>query len=174
MSKRDLFGYLEDNHVWYNVIIDGEQVETGQDIVRLGLPLDRVAKSLVFVCESSSRKELGLLAILPSNRRFSYRRVRERLQGYAGYHAPCGHSWYLTGNVRVATPEEVLEYSGYPVGAVPTLYHQNISIRFLDRTLTRFKRVLTGSGLPDKLIELNVEDIIRLCKPDIYDISESI
>ncbi|MBI2543042.1 MAG: YbaK/EbsC family protein [Candidatus Aenigmarchaeota archaeon] len=174
MNYPDLFGYLDKNNIWYDVVVDGKKIENEHDIVNLGLPLGRVAKSLVLVCGKYSGSEKGLLTIIPSNRKLDYKKVRERLKGYVNYHAPCGHSSYISDDIRPATPVEVLEYSGYPVGSVPPINHRDIHTHMLDRKLMEFKTVLTGSGFPDKLIELKIEDIIRLCNPDIYDISGAI
>lgn len=131
-------------------MVNGNSIKTLDDILRLGLVPERVVKSLILKSRNGA-----LVASIPMSNRLNIEKVRNALGIGIGF----------------ASPSEVPNY-GYQVGTVPPLYHKNIGMYLLDRRLTAYHRILSGSGYTDKLIELNVEDIVKLSNPLIADISE--
>ncbi len=57
-------------------------------------------------------------------------------------------------NLQRADADFTLRFTGYPMGCVPPLGHQNRVPVLMDIGLTRFARVLCPSGAPDALFSL--------------------
>lgn len=150
LAYLDLLGYLDGQNVYYDIVVDGSNIRDLNAVLRLGLPPERVVKSLIL----KSRHGV-LVASIPMNSRLDIEKVRSVLGSGVGF----------------ANPSEISDY-GYEIGAVPPLYHRGIGMYLLDKRLATYPKVLSGSGHTDKLIELNVEDIIRLSRPKIVDISD--
>jgi prolyl-tRNA editing enzyme YbaK/EbsC (Cys-tRNA(Pro) deacylase) len=112
------------------------------------IPTDRIIKSIVLV--GSDKKPI--LAILPARSRISHKKIKILLR---------------VKDVRLAQPDEVLEYSGYPVGGVPPF--NKIDRILLDPTVQRNERSIAGGGDPDKLVELETRDILEYLDPIIAD-----
>ena len=146
----DLLGYLTERGVQYDVIVNGTSIKTLDDILRLQLAPERVVKSLLLKSKYGT-----LVASIPMSGRLNIGKVRGILGTGVGF----------------AGASEIPNY-GYEVGAVPPMYHRDVSMYLFDKKLTNYPRVLSGSGYTDKLIELNVEDIVKLSRPKICDISD--
>ncbi len=111
---------------------------------------ERVVKSLIL----KSGRDI-VVASIPMNSRLNLDKVRFALGSGAGF----------------VSRSEIPNY-GYEVGAVPPIYHRGVDTYLLDRRLAVHRKVLSGSGYTDKLIELKFEDIVRLSNPIISDISD--
>jgi prolyl-tRNA editing enzyme YbaK/EbsC (Cys-tRNA(Pro) deacylase) len=135
--------------IWHRFIEFDEPVRTVEEAARK-IPADKIIKSIVLV--GSDKKPI--LAILPARNRISYRKIKTLLK---------------VKDVRLAQPDEVLEYSGYPVGGVPPF--NKINRILLDPTVQRNTRSIAGGGDPDKLVELETRDILEFLDPIIADFS---
>src|SRR2546426_1109333 len=91
---------------------------------------------------------------LPARNRISYKKIKTLLK---------------VKDVRLAQPDEVLEHSGYPIGGVPPF--NKINRILLDPTVQRNSKSIAGGGDPDKLVELETEDILKFLDPIIADFS---
>jgi prolyl-tRNA editing enzyme YbaK/EbsC (Cys-tRNA(Pro) deacylase) len=65
----------------------------------------------------------------------------------------------------------VLRHSGYPVWGVPPF--NNIKRVLLDSQVLTNETAIAGGGDIDKLIEVKTEDIVRILKPKVDDISQA-
>jgi len=135
--------------IWHRFIEFSEPVRTVEEAARK-IPADRIIKSIVLV--GSDKKPI--LAILPARNRISYKKIKTLLK---------------VKDVRLAQPDEVLEHSGYPVGGVPPF--NKITRILLDPTIQRNFRSIAGGGDPDKLVELETQDILKFLDPIIADFS---
>ena len=135
--------------IWHRFIQFDEPVRTVEEAARK-IPADRIIKSIVLV--GSDKKPI--LAILPAQSRISYKKIKTLLK---------------VKDVRLAQPDEVLEHSGYPVGGVPPF--NKISRILLDPTVKRNTRSIAGGGDPDKLVELDTQDILVFLDPMVADFS---
>jgi len=133
--------------IWHRFIEFDEPVRTVDEAAKK-IPADRIIKSIVLV--GSDKKPI--LAILPARSRISYKKIKTLLR---------------VKDVRLAQPDEVLEYSGYPVGGVPPF--NKIDRILLDPTVQRNERSIAGGGDPDKLVELETRDILEFLDPIIAD-----
>ena len=135
--------------IWHRFIEFDEPVRTVEEAARR-VSADKIIKSIVLI--GSDKKPI--LAILPAKNRVSYKKVKTLLK---------------VKDVRLAQPNEVLEHSGYPVGGVPPF--NKISRILLDPSVQRNARSIAGGGDPDKLVELETQDILELLNPMVADFS---
>jgi prolyl-tRNA editing enzyme YbaK/EbsC (Cys-tRNA(Pro) deacylase) len=72
-------------------------------------------------------------------------------------------------NVRMATPEEVLLHTGYPVGAVTPL--SSLPLVFLDAPVAERGTVYAGGGTKESLMFVSIKEILASSHPKICPIS---
>lgn len=135
--------------IWHRFIEFDDPVRTVEEASRK-VPADRIIKSIVLV--GSDKKPI--LAILPAQNKISYKKLKTLLK---------------VKDVRLAQADEVLEYSGYPVGGVPPF--NKITRILLDPAVRRNARSIAGGGDPDKLIELETKDLLDFLDPIMADLS---
>jgi prolyl-tRNA editing enzyme YbaK/EbsC (Cys-tRNA(Pro) deacylase) len=66
------------------------------------------------------------------------------------------------GDVRVATPEEVREKTGYPIGGVPPFPHSEGVAVLADSSLLRHSQVWAAAGAPNAVFRIEVNELVRL------------
>jgi Cys-tRNA(Pro)/Cys-tRNA(Cys) deacylase len=76
-------------------------------------------------------------------------------------------------NVRLLPFREAEEVSGYPPGGTPSVGHATPMRVVLDAELTDLETLYCGGGARDLLLELRVEDVIRLNGAVVHQISRT-
>ena len=142
--------FLTSNNVWHRFIEFTEPVKTVEQAARK-VQVDEIVKSIVMVDSNGD----PLLAIVPALRKVSHKTVKMIL---------------AVKDVRLASADEVLRYSGYPVGGVPPF--NNIKRVLLDSRVLEKETAIAGGGDVDKLVEVKTEDIVGILKPKIEDITK--
>ncbi|MBI2075915.1 MAG: YbaK/EbsC family protein [Candidatus Aenigmarchaeota archaeon] len=117
-----------------------------------GINLDGIVKSLLFKAGNDF-----CLIIIQGSKKASSRKLRKLLN---------------EENVRLASPEEVLEVTGFSVGAVPPIGLKSKIKCIMDKTVLIKEKVWAGGGATDRLVHLKVDDIIKYHNPRIGDVSE--
>lgn len=140
---------LESKGIWHRFIEFNEPVRTVEEAARK-VPAEQIIKSIVMI----GSDDKPILAILPAKNRISYKKIKTLL-----------HVKY----VRLAQPEEVLEHSGYPVGGVPPF--NKINRILLDPTVKRNAKSIAGGGDPDKLVEIETNDLFAVLDAEVADLS---
>jgi prolyl-tRNA editing enzyme YbaK/EbsC (Cys-tRNA(Pro) deacylase) len=74
--------------------------------------------------------------------------------------------------VKLATPEMVLEISGYEVGAMPPFGHRQQLNTVIDRHVLDFTDAYAGGGAENVLLHLNPHDILRVTGARVLDLLE--
>lgn len=120
---------------------------------RLGVSRERIIKSILFVDDAG----LPLLGIVTGDKKVS----EEKLA------TACGAK-----KIRRADPNEVKEFTGYDVGAVPPVGHRTQIRTFLDDRVMGLNSVIGGGGEINVLLEMNTADIKRLTNGEVRYISE--
>jgi Cys-tRNA(Pro) deacylase len=143
--------FLTSNNVQHRFIEFSEPVKTVEEAARK-VQVDKIAKSIVMIDSNGDT----LLAIVPAQRKVSHKKIKIIL---------------AVKDVRLATPDEVLKHSGYPAGGVSPF--NNIKRVLLDSQVLNSETAIVGGGDIDKLIEVKTEDIVRILKPKIDDISQA-
>lgn len=119
----------------------------------LGVNRDKIIKSMLFIEDAG----LPVLGIVTGDRRVSEKKLA----------MACG-----TKKVRRAGFDEVKEFTGYDVGAVPPVGHKTRIRTFVDEKVMSHDSVIGGGGEIDALLEINPADIKILTNGEVKDISE--
>ena len=85
-----------------------------------------------------------VVAIVKGEDRVSTSRVGEALQ---------------TGRPRLANADEILGYTGYPAGGVPSFGYPAIFL--VDPKVTELAYVYTGGGTPNSLVKIGTAELLR-------------
>ena len=117
-----------------------------------GINLHRITKNLV----SKTRKGEYVLLVVPGDKRVDLKAAAKVLS---------------TKNVRLIPFSEAGSISGYPPGGTPTIGHKIQMRVILDEGLTEFETFYCGGGSRDRLLELRVDEVIRLTGAIIAGIS---
>ena len=139
--------FLNSKGIWHRFIEYDDTVRTVEQAGKQ-VPIEKIVKSIVLV--GSDQKPI--LAILPARNRVNYRKIKKIL---------------AVRDVRLADPDEVMKYSGYPIGAVPPF--NKITRILLDPTVLENRRCMAGGGDTNKLVELETRDIVEFLKPLVVD-----
>lgn len=151
--KSPLEDYLKKKGIYYRLIPKGETLHTADAASVTGIELHRITKNLVSITDKGEY----VVLIVPGDRRVNLRKASEALG---------------VKNVRLLSPDEAEKVSGYPPGGTPSLgFRERVKV-ILDDELTRLERIFCGGGSRDLLLEVRVEDVIRLNGAIIAHISE--
>jgi len=74
--------------------------------------------------------------------------------------------------VKLATPEMVLEISGYEVGAMPPFGHRTPLSTLIDLRVLDIPEAYAGGGAENALVRLNPQDILRVTGARVLDLLE--
>ena len=150
----DLDEYLKRHGVWHRFLPKRETVHTADASEATGIDLHRITKNLVSVTDTGEH----VVLIVPGDRRVNLRRAAEALS---------------VGNVRLMPFREADAISGYPPGATPSLGYRTPMRVVVDSELTEFETIYCGGGTRDRLLEVRVEDVIRLNNAAVASISRT-
>jgi prolyl-tRNA editing enzyme YbaK/EbsC (Cys-tRNA(Pro) deacylase) len=115
----------------------------------LGCSVGEIAKSVVF------RGKRVYVVVISGDRRVDV----TKLGAVVGEH------------VRVATPVEVREGTGYPIGGVPPFPHRDGVTVLPDLSLARFSGVWAAAGAPNAVFRISPGDLFRIVGSHISDVS---
>ncbi|SDJ96547.1 Cys-tRNA(Pro) deacylase [Halovenus aranensis] len=73
---------------------------------------------------------------------------------------------------RMADPEEVRDATGYAIGGVPPLCHDDDLPVYLDETLTDFETVWAAAGTPEAVFPIAPEAIVEHADAEVADVAE--
>lgn len=74
--------------------------------------------------------------------------------------------------IKLASPEKVLELSGYEVGAMPPFGHRHPFNTLIDRRVLDLPEAYAGGGAENALLRLNPQDILRVTGARVMDLHE--
>ncbi|MEM3443092.1 MAG: YbaK/EbsC family protein [Candidatus Bathyarchaeia archaeon] len=118
---------------------------------RLGISHEKIIKSILFITDSNE----PVLSIVTGDKRVDEKKLA----------LVCGAK-----DVRRASPDEVREFTGYVVGAVPPVGHKKSVRTFIDGKVMTFDKVIGGGGEINTLMEISPLDIKRLTNAKVDDI----
>ncbi len=139
----ELEEYLREQGVWYRFVEKAETVHTADASDATGIELHRITKNLV----SKTRKGGYALIVVPGDVRVDLKAAARALG---------------VKNVRLLPFAEAEEISGYPPGGTPSVGHKTEMSVVLDSKLLEMETLYCGGGTRDRLLELRVEDVVRL------------
>lgn len=145
-------GFLKSKGVWFRILEKPSTIHTMDASKVTGIPLERITKSLVFKADGRP-----VLAIVPGDRKVDAAKLAKAVGAE---------------RIDLVPFSEAERFSGYPPGSTPPVHHANIVKVVLDAELMHFHTIYGGGGSRDRLIELRVEDALRLTDGIIADISK--
>lgn len=151
LGVEDLRRFLRERGVEAEIVEVGEAWSSAAAAGSLGVPLDAVAKTVVFVGDGGE----PVLVVLPGGRRVDQRGLARAL----GYR-----------RLRLARREEVLGATGYEPGAVPPVGHARRVRVVVDRALLSREWVYAGGGSPRHLLRIRPADIVGLAGGEVVDV----
>ncbi|WP_322112076.1 YbaK/EbsC family protein [Brevibacillus ruminantium] len=127
-----------------------EKLQTSEEAAQaLGVDIGQIAKSILF--RSSGRYGLFVAA---GDVRIHAKRVKQCLEG---------------GQPKMASPEEVIEVTGFQVGAVcPFALRQEVPV-FVDSSLERFPVVYTAAGIAESLLPVTFQALVAMTGAQVVD-----
>lgn len=147
-----LTSFLASRNVTYRLIEFDEPVKTVEQASRQ-VDADKIVKSIVMVDSNG----IPLLALVPARSMVSHKKLKKKLD---------------VRDVRLASYEEVLQFSGYPAGGVPPF--NNIKQVIADPQILMHETIIVGGGDVDKLLEVGVRDVIEVSNAQIIDITQNV
>jgi Cys-tRNA(Pro) deacylase len=115
----------------------------------LGTTVSAIVKSLLFLADGEP------LLVLTSGERKVDARALSRSLGVK--------------KVRMARPEEVIEFAGYPVGGVPPVAHRRPLRTLLDRTLLEHETVYAAAGAGNAIFAVSPARLQALTSAELTD-----
>jgi Cys-tRNA(Pro)/Cys-tRNA(Cys) deacylase len=149
----DLDEYLKRQGIWHRFIPKGETVHTADASKATGVELHRITKNLVSVTDTGEH----VVLIVPGDRRVDLKRAAKALG---------------VKNIRLMPFDESEGISGYPPGGTPSLGYKTRMRVVVDGELRDFETLYCGGGTRDRLLEVRVEDVIRLNDAIVEKISD--
>jgi prolyl-tRNA editing enzyme YbaK/EbsC (Cys-tRNA(Pro) deacylase) len=138
--------------VWHRLIEFDEPVKTVEQASRQ-VDSEKIVKSIVMVDSNGN----PVLALIPAKSMVSHRKLKKFLD---------------VRDVRLATHDEVLRFSGYPAGGVPPF--NNIKRVIADPQILKNETIVVGGGDVDKLLEVVTKDVIDVSNAQIVDIIQNL
>ena len=141
--------YLEENKVECKILNLDESVATCIEATKqIGEKSEDLVKSIVFY-----KNDFVIIAIVRKEDRVDKSKISKTLD--------------LTG-VKLCSPDETLEKTGYPAGGVPPL---GFEAQFLmDGKVAEKEEIIAGGGNRYTLIKIKTQELLRLNKAKIADI----
>lgn len=140
-SKERVLEYLSRSGARYEAREFGESTKSSPLAAQaLGCTVAEIAKSVVFVGGTTA------VVIISGDRRVD----PEKLARIVGE------------ELRMASPDQVRERTGFPIGGVPPFPHAKGIAVLPDASLTRFREVWAAGGTPNSVFRIAVPDLLRL------------
>ncbi len=151
LSSSDLKSFLENRNVKHRILFHGETYSAEKASRELGVSLNQVAKTVVFVNERGE----PLIIVVPGGRRVNQDRLAKKL----GFQ-----------RIRLATGEEVLNHTGYEAGAVPPVGHLKQLPAVVDEALLMEEKVYAGGGAVNATLEISPRDIVNILNAKVMSV----
>lgn len=135
--------FLDNHKVWHQFVIKSETIHTVDAANVTGIELHKVTKNLVSITDTGEY----ILLIVPGDSKVNLKKVAKILG---------------VKKVRLVPFSDAENISGYPPGGTPSIGHKTQMRAIIEKKLMDFETVYCGGGSRDKLLEIRVQDIIKL------------
>ena len=120
-----------------------ETIHTADAANVAGIELHKVTKNLVSITDTGEY----ILLIVPGDSKVNLKEVAKMLG---------------VKKIRLVPFSDAENISGYPPGGTPSVGHKTQMRTLIEKKLLNFETVYCGGGSRDKLLEIRVQDIIKL------------
>ncbi|MEM3126635.1 MAG: YbaK/EbsC family protein [Candidatus Woesearchaeota archaeon] len=125
---------------------------TAKDVEDLGIPLSQVLKSLLFIGDEP------IMVVLQGTKKVDLQKLKKLMH---------------FRDIRLATKEETLQLTSYPIGSVSAFGLKKEIKKVLDKKALDEYEFHICAGEPDKNIVLSNQQLLKAAKWIIEDISQS-
>ncbi len=149
----DVHNFLISKGTLHEICLLGGPAMTAERVSALiRINLAEIVKSVIVFVDREP-----LLVLVPGDKRASYKRIKK----YLG-----------AKRVRLALPEEVVEITGYVIGATPPLAFQRNLQTLMDERVLRQDVIYTASGEVSSILKIRPEDLKEVTNAEVADIAE--
>jgi prolyl-tRNA editing enzyme YbaK/EbsC (Cys-tRNA(Pro) deacylase) len=154
LTHNDLQHFMDEHNIFGEIIFLRDETPTVEAAAQaLGTHPGKIGKSVLF----SIKDEQPLLAISCGTRLIEQRVIAK----YLGI----GRK-----RVRLAPPDIVLQYTGFPVGTVPPFGHSSLLRTLLDPTVLELDEIFVGGGAHNAMLRIDPQDILKISQAKIIDL----
>ena len=130
-----------------------EGTRTSEDAARqLHCDISNIAKSIVF-----EGRDVAIIVITSGSNRVDRKKKLKKILGY---------------KPGQASPEYVLENTGYAVGGVPPFGHLKETIKIIDEDLFKYDLIWGAGGTADTVFPITPEDLKEICKAEVREVKQ--
>jgi prolyl-tRNA editing enzyme YbaK/EbsC (Cys-tRNA(Pro) deacylase) len=158
LTDQDLQHWLTQQVIPAKLVYPGVPTPTVPDAANaLGVKPAQIIKSLVFLCDGVPH-----LIVAAGEARISYKKVADQL----------GLS---RRKVKMASPEQALDISGFPVGAMPPFGHKERLRTFVDADSLQgsYGVYYGGGGTKDALLELTLSTLLEVTGAAVLSLTDA-
>jgi Cys-tRNA(Pro)/Cys-tRNA(Cys) deacylase len=135
--------FLDNHKVWHQFVMKPETIHTADAANVTGIELHKVTKNLVSITDTGEY----ILLIVPGDSKVNLKEVAKMLD---------------VKKIRLVPFSDAEKISGYPPGGTPSVGHKTPMRTIIEKKLLNFETVYCGGGSRDKLLEIKVQDIVKL------------
>ncbi|MDP8023713.1 MAG: YbaK/EbsC family protein [Conexivisphaerales archaeon] len=143
MNETDLKRYLEEEGISFKIIKHGSSYRADEASRELNTDIKSIVKTVLFIAD---RKD-PVIIIVRGDKRVDQTKMA-KLLGYK--------------KLRLATPEELREITGYEPGTLPPVAHKQSIKTVLDEDVMHMDYVYAGGGSLGSSLKISPKDIARL------------
>ena len=151
MAVKKLINYLDQNHIWYQLVSHPQTYTAGHTASMAHINHKEMAKSIVMKLDGDP-----VMIVLPADFKVDFRKIKQ-----------------ITGakSVELAREEEMDElFPDCRTGAMPpfgNLYHMQV---LADRELTEDEDIAFNAGNHRELVKMHFRDFNKLVHPKLFDL----
>jgi prolyl-tRNA editing enzyme YbaK/EbsC (Cys-tRNA(Pro) deacylase) len=160
LTSQDLQRFINQQQITAEILPMSKDTPTVPDAARaLEVKEEQIIKSLVFlVAEYPTGDGRPVLVIANGTGRVDDRLVAR--------HFGVGRK-----KVKMASPEQALEITGYAVGAMPPFGHQSPLLTLVDPGVVDQEKIFGGGGEINAMLRLTPEELLRVIGAEIVSVS---
>jgi len=148
----DVHNALSEKNIPHEVVpLSRAATSTREMAAVLNLSFSEVVKSVLFVADGEP-----MLIILSGDKMVCYKKLRKALK---------------VSNLRLATREEVVDFTGYMLGATPPLAHKISLCAVMDANLRTQNVVYTSAGEFNAVLKIRTLDLEKAICARVFDLT---
>jgi prolyl-tRNA editing enzyme YbaK/EbsC (Cys-tRNA(Pro) deacylase) len=148
----ELEEFLKENNIKHRFVEKGETIHTKDASIATGIPLENITKSLVF----KDGRGKPFMAVLRGVDRVDKKKLKKA----------------IGSKISLVPFNKSSEYSGYLPGATCPINLKQDMLVVIDQKVASKERCFHGGGKRDRIVELEIRDIIKFNYALIADIAE--
>ena len=164
LTPNELQKFITEHGIEAKLHIDlGDTLTVPAAAAVLGVAPEQIVKTLVFTVERSGQPAQAVVVISHGEKRVDRGKLAE-------------HFAVAKGRINFAPAELVLELIGYPAGGVPPFGHLTALPILVDASIIGLEerfggQIFGGGGDHRTMMELRVEELLRVTQPTILAVS---